>query len=37
MPASETLNLLRSIDGRLGNVETRLGGIETRVGASRPA
>jgi hypothetical protein len=32
MPASETLNLLRSIDGRLGNVETRLGGIETRVG-----
>ena len=32
MSDSETLNLLRSIDGRLGNVETRLGGIETRVG-----
>jgi chromosome segregation ATPase len=29
MSDSETLNLLRSIDGRLGNVETRLGGIET--------
>jgi chromosome segregation ATPase len=33
MSDSETLSLLRSIDGRLGNVEIRLGGIETRVGA----
>ena len=32
MSDSETLSLLRSIDGRLGNVEIRLGGIETRVG-----
>jgi len=31
MSDSETLNLLRSIDGRLGTVETRLGGIETRL------
>jgi chromosome segregation ATPase len=29
MSDSETLNLLRSIDGRLGEVQTRLGGIET--------
>ena len=33
MSDSETLSLLRSIDGRLVNVEIRLGGIETRVGA----
>jgi predicted nucleic acid-binding Zn-ribbon protein len=32
MADSETLKLLRSIDGRLGSVETRLGGIETHVG-----
>ena len=32
MSNSETLNLLRSIDRRLGNVETRLGGIETGLG-----
>ena len=32
MSDPETLDLLRSIDGRLGKVESRLGGIETRVG-----
>jgi archaellum component FlaC len=31
MSDSEMLNLLRSIDGRLGGVETRLGGVETRL------
>jgi chromosome segregation ATPase len=31
MSDSEMLNLLRSIDGRLGGVETRLGRVETRL------
>src|ERR1700679_2088269 len=31
MPDSETLSLLRSIDGRLGDIETRLSGVETRL------
>src|ERR1700733_9907730 len=31
MSDSETLSLLRSIDGRLGGIETHVGGIETRV------
>jgi uncharacterized coiled-coil protein SlyX len=32
MADSETLELLRSIDGRLGGIETRVGAIETHVG-----
>ena len=32
MSDPEVLNLLRSIDGRLGGVESRLGGVETRLG-----
>jgi archaellum component FlaC len=32
MSDSEMLNLLHSIDGRLGGVETRLGAVETRLG-----
>jgi uncharacterized coiled-coil protein SlyX len=32
MSDSETINLLRSIDGRLGGIETRVGAIETHVG-----
>jgi uncharacterized coiled-coil protein SlyX len=32
MADSETLELLRSIDGRLGGLETRVGAIETHVG-----
>jgi chromosome segregation ATPase len=32
MSDPEVLNLLRSIDGRLGGVESRLGGVESRLG-----
>jgi hypothetical protein len=32
MADPETLNLLRSIDSRLGGIETRLSGVETRLG-----
>jgi chromosome segregation ATPase len=33
MSDPEVLNLLRSIDGRLGGVESRLGGVEARLDA----